>query len=197
MKPSRLAVPVSIVHTPFDLWVAVGTFASLIAVVIALLTVMQNKKALKEVQNQTLVLIQQTDQLQQALMRPAVRVSRSQGAIQAIQGVKSSPFWNLSPHFFIALTNIGLGRAVNIDVRVMNQGITLYRMGETRFLISSEDYHVIGFRLDESQNLNEGFVTIETFYEDILGHKYRYLCNLRFAGSIAVPAEEKDELVDD
>lgn len=199
MVSHRHPLPVSIIHMPLDWWSIGGTVLSLIAIGFAMITVLQNGRAVIEVKRQTQAFAQQTNELTRALMRPAVRVSRSQGSIQAIQGVQSSHFWNMDPKnhtFFVALTNIGLGRATNIRFDDVDPGITFYQKGEARFLVSPDDYLVVGFLLDQSlYDPNEGYVTFSVLYQDVLGHKYRYQCKLRYVGASAVPAEEHDDLV--
>ena len=66
-------VHVWVTHLPIDWVSAVGAILSLAAVAIALVTVCQNRSALRNAQ-------EQTRQLQRALVRPLLRISRAQRA---------------------------------------------------------------------------------------------------------------------
>lgn len=83
---------------------------------------------------------------------------------------------------------------MKLNVNVQAQGVTLGIWGDTRFLVSADDFSIVEFRLDKTQwNPFEGFMPLVVTYEDVLGHKYRYTCKLRYAGDQAAPAEETDD----
>lgn len=179
-----------------DWWSIAGTLASLLAVLLALWTVILSRRSLKEAHDQVLALGEQTDRLQQTLVKPALRVSRTHSAYNAINDVRSLPGWVERPDLFIAVTNIGLGRAVNIAVPLPAAGVKkLAILGDLRFLVSPEDHLIMGLILESPEA--PGNLPIQIDYEDVVGNQYQYTCEVHYraSGVLLWTENERDEFV--
>ena len=96
------------------------------------------------------------------------------------------------PNFQTALTNIGTGRAVNIEIKVEGD-IFAVRLGDMRYLVSDHDFIIIAVYLGDSANPNEGYITVTATYEDVIHNKYAYRCVMRYAGSMVVATQDEDD----
>ena len=88
-------------------WTGLAAMFSIVAVGLALWTVLESRLALMDAREQTAKVALQNEQLQRALVRPAIRVSRSRRAweeMQSKQPFRFSARPDQEPNFTIALT---------------------------------------------------------------------------------------------
>jgi len=189
--PLASTLIVSVAKLPTDWWSIAGAALSVIAVGAALWTVRQNAASLKEVQAQSAALTQQTTEITRALLRPALRITRSREALSSIQETVRLPGVRY-PNFHTALTNIGTGRATNIDVAVEGDVFSI-QLGERRYLVSDHDFIILAIYLGDSANPHEGYITIKATYEDVIHNKYAYRCVMRYAGPAVVATQDEDD----
>ncbi len=170
-------------------WTGIAAVGSLAAVTVALVSVRQSQRALLESNRQN-------EHLRKALVKPVVRVSLRPRAFDAIEAQKGYAPNPRAPKVDcrVALTNIGLGRALNVVV-TEPEGDCGY-WGDGRFLVSPDDFLVLelrrsGVSLSTAQNR----ISLAVDYTDVLGHKYRYRCNIQCDGdgTCRFVSDETDE----
>lgn len=189
MTHAQHVVYVWVTHLPMD-WVSlIGASLSLAAVVIALITVRQNSSALRNAQ-------EQTKQLQRAVVRPLLRITRSRKSRLAIHSAAAT--YSVPEHqraIPFALCNIGLGRAINIRAESSDPGIIVSFGGDSfRFLVSPKEFIVLVAMVTEpSYDLSHGAFSVTIRYDDVLGNSYRYTFKYRYTEDFMGLEQESDE----
>lgn len=179
-------------------WAGASGIVGIVAMGIALATVFYSIRGMRTADSQSKAYLQQlrsqTAAISQALMRPEIRAVTSEHAREAVHRISHKlreqlpPSSKLKPNVWIAVMNIGLAVARDIEFRC---DVTTTIYGDLRVLPAQNDFQVLGFALDPSTcNMDEGFLEFRIKYSDLMGTRYSYWCKLRYAGSFASVAED-------
>lgn len=199
-------------------WSGISGVTGTIAMFGALATVIYSVRAIKNAdaqarraseQSQEYLhrLDEQTSRLTVALLRPEIRVIRTDKAIQAINREKSLNTVNgrPAPDVWVAITNVGLAVAKDIefgwtsesDDELPDDSFSMIGFNSQLIIPARDDIQVIAFELypPNDHRVQAGFIHLEVRYFDLVGTKYRYRAKLRYAGSgnVAGLAEDSTE----